>query len=227
MRRKSATARHYISLAPYLRVLPWFLIASAANVAFLGGCVSDSDDTIVLPPTDLYHLRVAEAWIEFESGRYFDAIAAFGEASEIDTSRSSAYLGLGWSYAMIDRMDDSLSSFELAIMKDQESPDAYAAEAFVYLTQNEYETAIAAADEAISLGGEEYVFSQIPDVRTRNLRLLIAECYYAMGQYADAQAQIDILKPDNNLDQNSRTYERDLLLELEELKPVGSILEEI
>jgi tetratricopeptide (TPR) repeat protein len=196
-------------------------------VAFLNGCVSDPDDVIVLPQADLYHLRVAEAWIEFESGRYSDAIVEFGEASEIDPSRSSAYLGLGWSYAMTDQMDDSLSSFELAVMRDHGSPDAYAAKAFVYLTQNEYEAAIAAADEAISLGGEEYVFSQIPDVRTRNLRLLIAECYYAMGQYEDSQAQIDILKPDNNLDQTSRTYKRDLLLEIEALKPVGSVLEEI
>jgi tetratricopeptide (TPR) repeat protein len=97
----------------------------------------------------------------------------------------------------------------------------------VYLAQNEYEAAIAAADEALLLGGEDYVFSHIPDVQTRSLRLLIAECYYAMGQYGDAQAQIDILEPDNELDQNSRTYEEDLLLEIERLKLPESVLDDL
>ena len=204
-----------------------FRLSAVSIIAtvLIGGCVSGPDDVVVLPPTDLYHVEVAEAWIEFELGHYRDAAIAFREASEIDPLRSNAYLGLGWCYAMIDQMEDALSNFELAIMKEPGSSDGYAAKAFVYLAQNEYEASIAAADKAISLGGEEYVFSQVPDVRTRNLRLLIAECYYAMGQYADAQVQIDILKPDNNLNQKNRTYKRDLLLEIEGLSSVGSVLE--
>jgi len=203
------------------------ILISIIATVLLSGCVSGPDDVIVLPPADVYHIKVAEAWIEFESGRYNDAMIVFGEASEIDPLPPDAYLGLGWCYAMTDQMEDSLSSFEIAITKEPEAPDGYAAKAFVHLAQNEHEAAIAAADEAISLGGEEYVFSQIPDVRTRNLRLLIAECHYVMGQYADAQAQIDILKPHNNLDPNSRTYKRDLLLEIESLRSVGPILERL
>jgi tetratricopeptide (TPR) repeat protein len=205
------------------KVTLWFLLFPIIAV-FLSNCVNEPDDVVVLPPTDLYHVKITEAWIQFESGLYSDAIAAFREASEIDPLDSYAYLGLGWCYAMIDQMEDSLSDFGSAIMKDPASPDGYAAKAFVYLAQNEYEAAIAAADQAISLGGERYVFSQIPEVRTRNLRLLMAECYYAMGKYANAQAQIDILKPDNNLNQNSRTYKQDLILEIESLNPDEPVL---
>jgi tetratricopeptide (TPR) repeat protein len=225
MRRKNDAVGLRVSVSPCFRVAPWSLVISIAITMLINGCVNGPDDIIVLPPTDLYHVKVAEAWIELESGRYHDATIGFREASEIDPLSSDAYLGLGWCYAMTDQMEESSSNFEVAIIRDPGSPDGHAAKAFVHLAQNEYAAAIEAADEAISLGGEEYVFSQIPEVRTGNLRLLIAECYYAMGQYADAQAQIDILKPDNNLDQDSRNYKRDLLLEIESLKPVGPIIE--
>ncbi|MFC1717006.1 hypothetical protein ACFL6S_25280 [Candidatus Poribacteria bacterium] len=194
-------------------------------VVFLDGCVNGPDDVVVLPPFDDYHTAIAEGWLEFGAGRYNNAITAFDEATEIDPTLSQAYLGLGWSYAMIDQMEISLSNVELAIVKDSESPDGYAAKAFVHLVQDEYEAAIEAAGEAIVFGGESYVFSQIPDVQTRNLRLLMAESYYATGQYADAQNQVDILNPDNNLDQDSRTYTEDLLLEMESLG--STVLEEL
>jgi len=219
-------ARCMLHVTRYRVSLPSFAVSIAVMI-LLSSCISGPDDVIVLPPADVYHTKVAEAWIEFESGRYREAIIVFREASEIDTLSPDAYLGLGWCYAMLDEMEDSLSNLEFANVKEPGSPDVYAAKAFVYLAQSEYEAAIAAADKAISLGGEEYVFSQIPEVQTRNLRLLIAECYYAMGQYEDAQVQIDILKPDNNLDPNSRNYKQDLLLEIENLKPVEPILAEL
>lgn len=203
------------------------LVVSIATTAFLIGCVSEPEDALVLPLTDSYDLKIAEGWIEFELGHYQDAIGLFNEASEEDPSRSNAYLGLGWCYAMIDELDNSLSNFETAISREPDMPDGYAAEAFVYLAQNQYENAITAAKQAIALGEEEYVFSQIPDVRTRNIRLVMAECYYALGQYADAQAQVDILNPDNNLDQDSRAYEQNLILEIERLRSVGPVLEEL
>ena len=199
-------------------------LASISIAVLISGC---SDEDVVISPIDLYPTKIAEAWAEFGYGNYHTAITAFREASEMGPLQSAPYLGLGWCYAMIDEVENSLNNFDVFISKDPGSPDGYAAKAFVYLAQNEYEAAITAADEALLLGGEEYVFSYIPDVQTRSLRLLIAECYYAMGQYGDAQAQIDILEPDNELDQNSRTYEDDLLLEIERLKSPESVLDDL
>lgn len=196
-------------------------LAVFISAMLLGGCV----DGIALPPADAYHITAAEGWLQFELGHYDNAIGFFDEASEMEPMLSQAYLGLGWCYAMLDQMEASLSNIELTIVRDPESPDGHAARAFVYLARDEYETAAEAASEAVSLGGEEYVFSQIPEVRTENLRLLMAESYYAVGQYADAQAQVDILKPDNNLNQDSRTYKRDLLLEIEGLGSAEQVLE--
>ena len=211
---KTANRRHCI----------W--LASISIAVLISGCDDELGD-VVISPADIYSMRITEAWGEFEAGNYYTAVTAFREASEIDPLRSAPYLGLGWCHAMIDEAENSLNNFDVFISKEPESPDGYAAKAFVYLAQNECEAAIAAADEALLLGGEEYVFSHIPDVQTRSLRLLIAECYYAMGQYGDAQAQIDILEPDNELDQNSRTYEEDLLLEIERLKSPGSVLDDL
>ena len=204
---------------------------SIAIIVSLAGCVSGPDDAIVLPPIDtsdsFYELKVAEAWIRFESADYNGSILTFGEALDMDPLRSDAYLGLGWCYAMIDDLQNSVSNFQVVIEKDSAGPDGYASIAFVYLAQNEYAKATAAADRAILLGGEEYVFHHIPEVETRNLRLLIAECYYAAGQYAEAQAQVDILQPGGKLDPNSITYKQDLLLEIENLRWTGPVLDEL
>ena len=188
-----------------------------AVTALFCGCVNGPDDVIVLPQADTYYTKVAEGWLEFQRGNYENAITVFGEASDIDPTLPEAYLGLGWCYSMLDQMDNALSNFDLAIAVESESPHGYAAKAFVHLALSQYETAIEMAIEAISLGGEEYVFGQFPDVNTENLRLLMAESYYATGQYTNSREQVDILNPDNNLDPDSRTYLQELLLEIENL----------
>lgn len=209
----------------------WWLIVSVAAIVFLAGCVTDPDDAITLPPIDtsasLYGLKVVEAWVEFESENYDGSISVFREAADIDPLRKDAYLGLGWCYAMMDRMEDAIYNFNVAIVKQSDSPDGHASVAFVYLAQNRYEDAIPAAERAISLGGDEYVFEWIMEVQARNLRLLLAECYYVLGRYADSQLQIDILEPGNELDENSHTYKKDLLLEIERLRSSGPVLSEL
>jgi tetratricopeptide (TPR) repeat protein len=206
-------------------------IAFVAAIVFLAGCVTDPDDAITLPPIDTsaspYDLKIVEAWVEFRAGNYGGSISVFREAADIDPLRKDAYLGLGWCYAVTDQMEDAIYNFNVAIVKQSDSPDGHASVAFVYLAQNRYEDAIPAAERAISLGGEEYVFEWILEVRTRNLRLLLAECYYALGKYADSQLQIDILEPGNELDENSRTYKKDLLLEIEKLRSSGPVLSEL
>ncbi len=209
----------------------WPLIVSVAAIVFLVGCVTDPDDAITLPPIDastsLYDLEIIQAWVEFGSENYDGSISVFREASDIDPLRQDAYLGLGWCYAMMDQMDDATYNFDVAIVKQSDAPDGHASVAFVYLAQNRYQDAIPAAEKAISLGGEEYVFEWIVEVRTRNLRLLLAESYYALGKYADSQLQIDILEPGNKLDENSHTYKEDLLLEIERLRSPGPVLSEL
>ena len=196
-------------------------------LAIVSGCVNGPNDEITLPPADEYDTAVAVGWLGFNAGSYDDAALTFGKAVEIDPTLSQAYLGLGWSYAMLDQTALALPNLDLAIARDSESPDGYAAKAFVHLARGEYEAAIEAARQAIDFGGEDYVFSQIPDVQTRNLRLVMVESHHALGQYSDAQAQVDTLNPDNNLDEDSRTYKQDLLLEIEDLGSVGLVLEEL
>lgn len=193
-------------------------------VVFISSCISSPDDANILPIADQYSVRIAEGWTAYELRHYQDAIVAFNKASDLDPLRPDSYLGLGWSCAMVDQIENSLYNLDLAVAKGPDIPDGYAARAFVYLAKNNYGSAVLDADSAISMGGEDYVFSQIPEVNTVNLHLLMAECYYAIGKYSDSQMQINILKPNNKLDPNSSNYKQDLLLEIEALKSVGSIL---
>jgi len=55
-------------------------------------------------------------------------------------------------------------------------------------------------------------------VNARDIRILLAEAYYNMGDYASAKNQIDLLEvPGKVLDPGSTTYLMDLLLVIEEL----------
>lgn len=197
----------------------------AVSIAIFAGCVNGPDDTIALPEFGDYYTKVAEGWLTFEAQNYDDAIKIFQDASEIEPLLSEAYLGLGWCYAMLDQMANSLAAFKPAIEREPDLPHGYASRAFVYLAQNEYANAVEDADSAISLSGDEYVYGQVPAVRTYSLRLLMVESYYALGQYPEAQVQLDILNPKNGLDRESRTYKKDLLSEIEKLGSVETILE--
>jgi len=193
---------------------------------FLKACVSEPDNTIILPVDD-YYSKLAQGWIEFDARQYEEAIVIFSEASEIDPLRYEAYLGLGWAYAMTDQMSESLYNLDQAVAISPSIPDAYAAKAFILLVQSKHDDAIFSAKEAISLGGNEYMFSSLPCVSAESLRLLLAECYYVVGQYQDAQAQIDILKPDNQLEPENQNYKTELLLEIEKLSSVETVLDEL
>ncbi len=187
-------------------------------IIFFIGCSPDSEDTLIIPIEHDYDLEIARGWIKFGSDDYHSALSTFLNAIKIDPLDARAYIGSGWCYAMTDRLDDAITNFNSAIIRDPDSPDGYAGKAFVLMVKNEYEETIETAFKAITLSNENYIFSQIPDVNSSSLRLLIAECYYAMGNYAEAMIQVDIIKPYNKIDRNSRNFKQDLISELEKIK---------
>ncbi len=202
-------------------------IISIFAIVFLIGCSPDSEDTLIIPIEDDYDLEIARGWISFSSDDYQGALHSFGKASKMESLDARAYIGLGWCYAMIDKLDDAIANFDYAIAREPSSPDGYAGKAFILMAKNEFEKTIEIAFKAITLGNEGYIFSQIPDVNLSSLRLLLAECYYAMGNYAEAMIQVDIIEPYNKLDRNSRNFKQDLLAELERLKSDIQIMNDL
>jgi tetratricopeptide (TPR) repeat protein len=180
-------------------------------IGILAGC---GDDEILLAPDD--NKLISEGWSEYGAGNYEDAIAKYQEALAEDESSSEAHNGIGWCKARLGETHDAIESFKEAVGKDPGNTDAHAGLAGAYFADGDYERAIASAQSVLSLSPE--YSSHHDDIRTADIRVLLAECYYNVGDYNAARAQIDLLGGSGRaLDPSSPTYLADLLSVIEEL----------
>jgi tetratricopeptide (TPR) repeat protein len=185
----------------------------------LAGCGDDED--MVAP--DAGEL-VSQGWKEYVAGNYEDAIAKYEVALEVEQAASlsegsasaSAHNGIGWARARLGQIRDSIDSFKRAVAKDPGNADAHAGLAGAYLADGDYERAIASAKLVLSLR-PEYI-SHHDNIKAADILILLAECYYNIGDYTAAEAQIDLLGGSSKaLDAASPTYPADLLSLIEEL----------
>ena len=180
------------------------------------GCGGD-DEVIIAPDAEEF---VSQGWKEYAAGNYEDAIAKYQKALAEPQGGSEAYNGIGWSKARLGLIQDAIENFKQAVAKDPSNVDAYAGLAGAYLADGDYERAIASAEPVLLLN-PEYT-SHHDDIKAAHIHILLAECYYNVGDYTAARAQIDILGDSGKgLDPSSPTYPADLLSVIEELAGVG------
>ena len=180
-------------------------------VIVLYGC--GNDEEVVRPNADTY---VAQGWIEYAAGSYESAITRFQIALTKDSENAEAYNGIGWAYAWLGKVNDSIDSFKKATSKNPENADAHAGLAGVYFISGNYEQAIASAKKVLNIKSDYQ--SPHDKMKANNVRLLLAESYYNMGDYASAKSQLEQLGANvKALDSGSSTYLSDLLLIIDEL----------
>lgn len=181
----------------------------------LAGCGDDEAE----PAPDASEF-VSEGWEEYIAGNYEDAIAKFQKALAEDPAKAEAYNGIGWAKARLGQVRDSIDSFNNAVSKEPGNADAHAGLAGMYFADGDYERAIASANMALSLG-TDYT-SHHDDMKAFDIRILLAQCYYNIGNYDAARAQIDLLGgAGRTLDPSSPSYPVDLLSLIEELAEEG------
>lgn len=177
----------------------------------LAGCGDDA--AVVAPDADRF---ISEGWAEYGAGNYEDAISLYEEALVEDDTNAEAYNGIGWCKARLGETLDAIRSFNEAVTKDPGSVDAYAGLAGAYFADGDYERAIASAKSVLSQSLE--YSSHHDDIKSADIRVLLAECYYDIGDYTAAKAQIDLLGGSGRtLDPSSPSYLADLLTIIEEL----------
>ena len=191
-------------------------IMISVNVLFLimalYGCGGE-DEAVVRPNADTY---VAQGWIEYAAGSYEAAIEKFKFALTKDPENVNAYNGIGWSYARLEKVSDSIENFKKATTRDPQNADAYAGLAGVYFISGNYEQTIACAKQVLRIKIDYQ--SPHDKMKANNIRLLLAESYYNLGDYASAKSQIEQLGVSGNtLDPGSPTYLSDLLRAIDEL----------
>ena len=211
--QKSRRPEIRLSGFPAFRLLCSMLhaLSMCLLIGNLAGC--GEDVAVVAPDAGE---RIDEGWREYIAGNYEDAIAKYQEALEEDSSSAEAHNGIAWARARLGQTRDSIDSFRKAVARDPGNADAHAGLAGAYLADGDYERAIASANLVLSLQPEYE--SHHDDIKAADIHILLAECYYSIGDYAAAKAQIDLLGGTGKfLDTSSPTYLRDLLLLIEEL----------
>jgi tetratricopeptide (TPR) repeat protein len=161
------------------------LLSSVALIPGCGGGGGGGPDAASL---------TAEGWELYEDGDYEGAIGKFDAAIDLDANYRDAYNGLGWSYGKLDSLADAVASFDLCISKGDTRPDPYAGKAAVCrdLDPPEFEDAIDAAATALSKDSD-FEFEHYEDFDWRDLRIIKAQCYFALLEYSQAVAEIDTL----------------------------------
>jgi tetratricopeptide (TPR) repeat protein len=184
------------------------IILSALIVAFgISGCGEDE------PEGPTAEEITNEGWALYEARDYAGALARFDEAISEDSNYVNAYIGMGWSYGKMTQLADCVSSFQTALAKDAQNEDALAGIALAYLANDEYDQAIASANQVLAIN-PNYSFAH-GNVTSRNMRVILAESHYYKGDFENAQSQVDILNPGNGLNPADEDYLAGLLKEIE------------
>lgn len=139
-----------------------------------------------------------EGWMEYGRENYAVAKIHFVDAHSLDWTMLEARLGRAWCEAHLGDYAKAVRSFE-GLKNRPTLGDGYAGLAAASLEIPDYEEAIAAAESTLA-HSPEYEFHRRPSYNYLDIRLIMAQAHFALAEYADAQAQVDILDPDNGLD---------------------------
>ncbi len=196
----------------------WLSAAVLLALATASGC-GDGDSG----PADSASSRTAEGWALFGSGDYLGALEKFGGALDLDPSYADAHNGLGWTYARLDSLSESLDGFGRAIRGGGHGvvlADSYAGSSPVYrdidTRPSHFDSAAVYASSALSID-RRYVFVHDAGFDWHDLHLIIAQAYFALNEYDSASAHVDSLGG-NVQDPSSPTFIEDLADEIERLE---------
>lgn len=145
--------------------------------------------------------KIAQGWTAFEAGDITAAFSRFNEAISIDPQSAEAHHGMGWVRLLRGELSQAQSSFNSANTNGLTVTDADAGLAIVYRDLPDLNQAISKA-RAVLTSSSTWSFSHRTSIDWKDMRLVIAQCSYRLGEdhFDDAQAELDILDTDNGLD---------------------------
>jgi hypothetical protein len=163
------------------------------------GCSKDSTPASPSPPVEKDNLALG--WQSFEAQRYDSAITYFTTAYNAATTaalRGESLNGRGWSYMykrdLVKSKGDFVFALGLSGISSTSLNDVRVGSAFALYSLNDFSGAALNANAALA-DYPAYVFGHDPKVTVKRIRLLIVQCYFANGQFAQSAAQLDIVDP--------------------------------
>ena len=194
------------------------LLAGTMLVVFLMiGC--SSNDTPAKPdenpspdPT-----LVELGWAAFQADQFDTAEQLFSQAIAEDATNYEAHNGKGWALLRLDNLTAAIVSFDAALNNGFTGADPHVGKAILLrdLRPVNYGAAIAAANTALSIESD-YEFAHDPELNWMDVRLILAQCYFATAQYDEANTQVGLLGGTMQ-NPSSDTFVEDLLAEIQAL----------
>ena len=144
---------------------------------------------------------LAQGWKQFEVQRYDSAATSFTNAyaaASTPATRGEALEGRAWSSMYKRDLSKANTDFAAAIattgIPANVLDDARAGVSFTLYALNMYADAASYASAALT-DNPSYAFTHDAKVTAKRLRLLLAQSYYANGQFTLAAAQLDLVDP--------------------------------
>ncbi len=203
-----------ITIEMFYRVLSrlHLVLALAVCVVMIPGGCGNTDTGTAPNPTELQ-----KGWTAFEAGDYTSAESAFGNALIEEPTSSEVQNGLGWTKLRLGLLAEAVAAFETALTNGFSGATPFAGLAIGLrdLEPVDYAAAIAAVLSALAIDSS-YTFEHDADLDWMDLRLIMAQSHFALGEYTEASAQVTQLggaAPDSE----SPEFVDDLLEEIERL----------
>lgn len=136
---------------------------------------------------------IDQGWQKFQAGNLVGAGSDFTSALSISTIKadsSDAFLGLGWAQLRQNQGGLAENSLVKHLSLAPGDSDGRAGLAFVYLATNKFKEAIDTASVVLS-SNASWSFGRDNSINHLDLRLLLAQCYYDLGDYS---ASLEIVR---------------------------------
>lgn len=175
---------------------PLWLLSIALSMSFYA-CSKDSSTGPGPAPVDKDY--IALGWSNFESQKYDSAVVDFTSAYNQATTgsvRGEALGGRGWAYMYKRELSKGKSDFVFSTGLTGVAPavmnDIRVGGALALYSLNDFSTAASYASAALT-ENPSYVFAHDSRVTAKRVRILLAQSYYAAGQFSLCAAQLDLL----------------------------------
>jgi tetratricopeptide (TPR) repeat protein len=163
---------------------------------------------------------IAKGWQKFESGNFAGAGSDFNATLSISTNASDssgAFLGLGWAELRQNQAGVAENDLIKYLNLSPGSNDGRAGLAFACLAQEKFESAIDNADAVLS-SDPSWKFGHDGSVDYSDLRLLMAQSYYALADYSESLSIVrEHFDSNFNIDPGTPEGRRDLANKIESL----------
>lgn len=176
------------------KLWPLALAIGLAAILALSSCGEDEGPGSSL--TAAQHNE--EGWSSYILGDYALARSHFAEALRLEPELSEARLGLAWTKAQEGEYLSAVADFDHVLFSGALMEDAFAGRAAAALEVPDDSLAVASAESTLARN-IHYFFVKRPEYNFYDLRLILAQAYFALSRYSKAQEQVDVLDPGNGL----------------------------